>query len=162
MSNDLLNFILAITSILTTITLFVTLAFLTWQTKQLGRQTEQNTIISYYQYYKDWTIALLQNEDASQRVLGESKEDAMAYLAFLSLSLTFSLRMKHLTDQNWWQSDEAVAKEVLRQGRIRLHWKRYKYLYSHRFIAFVEGILEELDREQPNSSTSASNTHEKP
>jgi hypothetical protein len=45
----------------------------------------------------------------------------MAYLAFLSLSLTFSLRMKHLTDQNWWQSDEAVAKEVLRQGRI-LYW----------------------------------------
>lgn len=86
----------------------------------------------------------------------------MAYLAFLSLSLTFSLRMKHLTDQNWWQSDEAVAKEVLRQGRIRLHWKRYKYLYSHRFIAFVERILEELDREQPNSSTSASNIHEKP
>jgi len=55
-----------------------------------------------------------------------------------------------------------VAKEVLRQGRIRLHWKRYKYLYSPRFIVFVEGILEELDREQPNSSTSASNTHEKP
>jgi hypothetical protein len=47
MSNNLLNFILAITSILTTITLIVTLAFLAWQTKQLGRQTEQNTIISY-------------------------------------------------------------------------------------------------------------------
>jgi hypothetical protein len=78
-TNYLLNFILAITSILTTITLIVTLAFLAWQTKQLGRQTEQNTIISYYQYYKDWAIALLQNEDASQRVLGESKEDAMAY-----------------------------------------------------------------------------------
>ena len=25
---------------------------------------------------------------------------------------------------------------MLRQGRIRLHWKRYKYLYSHRFIVF--------------------------
>jgi hypothetical protein len=54
----------------------------------------------------------------------------MAYLAFLRLSLTFSLRMKHLTDQNWWQSDEAVAKEVLRQGRIRLHWKLYWLLGS--------------------------------
>src|SRR5579884_1603268 len=104
MPSEQLNVILAITSILTLITLVITLGIMAWQSTHTAKQTKLNTIISYHQYYKDVDVVLIQNEEAAQRVLGESKEEALASIILITLELSFKLHKEHLTDNHWWQS----------------------------------------------------------
>ena len=152
MSGESLNFILAITSIITTITLIVTLGIVAWQTMQTARQTKLNTIISYHQYYKDVNVVLLQNEETSQRVLGESKEDALASIILITLELGFKLYKGHMTGRRWWKSDEAIVAYTMKQELMRRDWEKNKHLYHEEFIEFIDRILQELDREKQNSS----------
>jgi hypothetical protein len=152
MSGESLNLILAITSIITTITLIVTLGIVASQTAQLTKQTRLNTVITYHQYYKDVNVALLQNEQAAQRVLGESKEDSIASIILVTLELAFQLHEGHLTDQSWWISDEATVAYTMKQEYMRLHWDENKYLYNQRFAQFIDRKLQEIDQEKQNSS----------
>ena len=67
-----------ITGAVGTLTLMVTLGIVAWQTTHTAKQTKLNTLISYYQYLKDVNIVLLENTELSLRIVGDTKEDAMA------------------------------------------------------------------------------------
>ena len=81
MSKWATNLILAITSIITTVTLVVTLGIVAWQTKhlgvqakQLGKQIEQNTSISTSQYYQNVNVQLLNIQKRQIYYLGKAKK----------------------------------------------------------------------------------------
>jgi hypothetical protein len=152
-SNELLNLILAITSVITTITLIITLGIVAWQTTHTAKQTKLNTIISYYQYLQNMNGVLFQDEETSQQVLGESKKDVMAFIVFMNLSLAYKLHKERFTGFGWWKADEAAIVEMVKHEGMRLHWMRYKHIFERDFAQFIERILQELDREKPNSSS---------
>jgi len=150
--SEQLNLILAITSIITTITLIVTLGIVAWQTTHTAKQTKLNTIISYYQYVQNLNVALLQDEETSQRVLSESKEDVLGFIVLMNVSLIYKLRKERFIGFDWWKADEASIVEMIKHERIRLYWTRYKHMYEHEFIQFIEEKMREIDREKQLSS----------
>lgn len=144
MSSDLLNIILALTSIVTTIILIITLVIMV-------RQTKQTTIISYHQYYKDVESLLFQNPTEAEFLLGQNKEFAIASIILGTLELAFKLYKGHLTDRRWWESDDAIVEYILKQERMRAHWKRSKAFYNQNFVEFIDKKLEKLDQKKQDA-----------
>ena len=148
MSNELLNLVVAITSIITTIILIVTLGITAWQTTQAAKQTRLSTIINYHQYIKDIDLALLQNPKLTASLLQESEEDNLASLILGLLSVSYTLHREHLTDESSWKSDEAVINDVLRRELMRRHWEQVKHTYKAEFVQFIDKKLQELESEK--------------
>jgi len=97
-------------------------------------------------------VVLLEHEQTAQRVLGESKEDALATIVLLTFSLAFRLHKERLTGLHWWKTDEASLIDAMKQERVRLYWERYKHEYEPKFVQYIDGLLQEVDRQ--NQSTS--------
>lgn len=140
-----------ITGAVGALTLIVTLGIVAWQTTHTAKQTKLNTIISYYQYLKDVNIALLEHPDLSQQIVGDTKEDAMATIALITLELSFKLHRQRLVGSSWWEGDREMAVDLMQKEPLRLHWKRYKHIYDHEFVAFIDTLLKELDSQQQMS-----------
>ena len=134
-----------------TLTLMVTLGIVAWQTTHTAKQTKLNTIISYYQYLKDVNIALLEHPELSQRIVGDAKEDAMATIALITLELSFKLHQQRLVGSSWWEGDKEMAADLMKKEPLRLHWERYKHVYDHDFVVFMDNLLKELDGQQQMS-----------
>src|SRR5579859_6504671 len=111
MSSELLNLILAITSVITTIVLIITLGIVAWQTSHTAKQTKLNTVISYYQYLQNMNTALFQDEEISKKILGENKEDIMAFIIAMTISLTYQLHKERLISSIWWKADRTAIAE---------------------------------------------------
>ena len=148
----MLSNLVSILNVLQNIAVIVTLAIVAWQTVLLVKQTKLNTIISYHQYFKDIDIAMLQNPKVAQSLLEESEEDEMYDLIIGLIRLTYKLRKAHLTDRSWLITEEASLSYVMKKEFVRRHWEQDKHSYDKAFVHFVDGKLQELDREKQNSS----------
>lgn len=137
-----------ITGAVGTLTLMVTLGIVAWQTTHTAKQTKLNTIISYYQYLKDVNIVLLEHTDLAQQVVGDTKEDAMATIALITLELSFKLHQQCLMGSSWWKGDREMAVDLLKKEQVRLHWERYKHIYDQEFATFIDTLLQKLDRQR--------------
>jgi hypothetical protein len=137
-----------ITGAVGTLTLMVTLGIVAWQTTHTAKQTKLNTIVSYFEYLKDVNIMLLEHTELSQRIVGDTKEDAIATIALITLELSFKLHQQRLVGSSWWQGDREMAVGLMKKGPLRLHWERTKHIYDHEFVEFIDNLLQELDGQQ--------------
>lgn len=152
MSSELLNLILAITSIITTITLMVTLGIVARQTTHTAKQTKLNTIINYYQHLKDINIVLLEHTEKAPGVVWDTREDTMITIMLITLGLSFKLYRQGLIGPPWWKGDREMALRLLNKEQVRCYWEQNKHVYDLEFVEFIDGLCQELDREKQNSS----------
>jgi hypothetical protein len=85
--------------------------------------------------------------------LGERKEDVMAFIVGMTLSLTYQLHKERLVQSSWWKADQVAMTEMMKNEGMRLYWERYKHVYQRDFAQFIDKILQEPDSKKPNFSS---------